>query len=112
MGQGGKLTVECNPSAFKYGVTEADIRFAFDNRLFEHPVTHDEDKNLLIGLDARLNPLEIRRLLLRRCKCTILPHNTRIMQKRVYISWTANGAVNFSGAIKGKPFQSLREILP
>ena len=59
MGQGGKLTVECNPSAFKYGVTEADIRFAFDNRLFEHPVTHDEDKNLLIGLDARLNPLEI-----------------------------------------------------
>jgi hypothetical protein len=59
MEQGGKITVECNPSAFKHGVTEAGIRFAFDNRLFEHPVARDEDKNLLIGLDTRLNPLEI-----------------------------------------------------
>jgi hypothetical protein len=59
MEQGGKITVECNASAFKHGVTEADIKFAFDNRLFEHPVARDEDKNLLIGLDTRLNPLEI-----------------------------------------------------
>jgi hypothetical protein len=59
MEQGGQLNVECNPSAFKHGVTEADIRFAFENRLFDHPVAHEGDKNLLIGLDTRLNPLEI-----------------------------------------------------
>ncbi|MCL2187115.1 MAG: hypothetical protein FWB86_14890 [Treponema sp.] len=55
----GKLIVECNPSAFKHGVTEEDIRFAFDNKLFDHPIAHEEGKNLLIGLDKRLNPLEI-----------------------------------------------------
>lgn len=59
MEQEGRLTVEFNPSAFKHGVTEEDIRFAFDNKLFDHPVETQEDKNLLIGLDKRLNPLEI-----------------------------------------------------
>jgi len=28
MEHGGKLNVKCNPSAFKHGITEADIRFA------------------------------------------------------------------------------------
>jgi hypothetical protein len=55
----GRLNVICNPSAFKHGVTEEDIRFAFDNKLFDHPVAGQEDKNLLIGLDKQLNPLEI-----------------------------------------------------
>ena len=59
MEQGGKLNIKCVPSAFKHGVTEEDIRFAFDNKLFDHPVALHEDKNLLIGLDRRLNPLEI-----------------------------------------------------
>ncbi|MCL2318863.1 MAG: hypothetical protein FWC45_02170 [Treponema sp.] len=59
MKQEGTLIVKCNPSAFKHGVTEDDIRFAFDNRLFDHPVAHQEEKNLLIGLDSQLNPLEI-----------------------------------------------------
>ena len=59
MNKEGKLKVEFNPSAFKHGVTEEDIRFAFDNKLFDHPVANQEDKNLLIGLDKRLNPLEI-----------------------------------------------------
>jgi len=59
MEQEGRLTVECNPSAFKHDVTEEDIRFAFDNILFEHPVAHQDGKNLLIGLDKRLNPIEI-----------------------------------------------------
>ena len=59
MEQEGKLNIECNPSAFKHGVIEEDIRFAFDNRLFDHPIAHHEDKNLLIGLDRQLNPLEI-----------------------------------------------------
>jgi len=43
----GKLQIEFNPSAFKHGITEEDIRFAFDNRLFDHPVAHQEEKNLL-----------------------------------------------------------------
>jgi hypothetical protein len=59
MGQEGKLNVECNPSAFKHDVTEEDIRFAFDNKLFDHPVAHQEGKNLLIGLNRQLNPIEI-----------------------------------------------------
>jgi len=59
VGQGDKLDIECNPSAFKHGVTEEDIRFAFDNKLFDHPVANQEEKNLLIGLDKRLNPIEI-----------------------------------------------------
>jgi len=59
MEYGGKLNVKCNPSAFKHGITEADIRFAFDNILFDHPVVQQEEKNLLIGLDKQLNPIEI-----------------------------------------------------
>ncbi|MCL2381226.1 MAG: hypothetical protein FWC64_06490 [Treponema sp.] len=59
MARKGDLSVEFNPSAFKHGVTEEDIRFAFDNRLFDHPLAGHEEKNLLIGLDRRLNPLEI-----------------------------------------------------
>jgi len=59
MKQKGQLNVECNLSAFKHGVTEGDIRFAFDNKLFDHPIMGQEEKNLLIGLDRQLNPLEI-----------------------------------------------------
>ncbi|GMO40872.1 MAG: hypothetical protein Pg6C_01700 [Treponemataceae bacterium] len=39
-----KLTIERNPSAFKHGVTLADIRSAFDNRLFERPVAGNQMK--------------------------------------------------------------------
>lgn len=59
MAQDGKLNVECNPSAFKHGITETDIRFVFDNKLFDHPIVRQEGKNLLIGLDTRLNPIEV-----------------------------------------------------
>jgi hypothetical protein len=57
--QAVKLDIEFNPSAFKHGVTEADIRFAFDNKVFDHPIARQEEKNLLVGFDARLNPIEI-----------------------------------------------------
>jgi len=59
MGREYRLNVIFNPSAFKHGVTEADIRFAFDNKLFDHPVAGQEEKNLLIGLDKQLNPIEV-----------------------------------------------------
>jgi hypothetical protein len=29
-GQSVSIDIECNPSAFKHGVTEEDIRFAFE----------------------------------------------------------------------------------
>ena len=53
------LNIEYNPSALKHNITEEDIRFAFDNALFDHPIAHQEEKNLLIGFDRQLNPLEI-----------------------------------------------------
>jgi len=59
MDQKIKVNVEFNPSAFKHGIKEEDIRFAFDNKLFDHPVVSQEEKNLLIGLDKQLNPIEI-----------------------------------------------------
>ena len=59
MEQECKLAIKCVPSAFKHGVAEEDICFAFDNKLFDQPVAGDEEKNLLIGLDRQLNPLEI-----------------------------------------------------
>jgi len=59
MEQERSVRVECNPSAFKHGVAEEDIRFAFDHKLFDHPVAGHEEKNLLIGFDRQLAPLEI-----------------------------------------------------
>jgi len=46
-------------TAFKHGVAEADIRKAFEYRLFDHALSGEEHKNLLIGLDRNGIPLEI-----------------------------------------------------
>lgn len=46
-------------SAFKHGISEADIRWAIDQYLFDHQMPGEEYKNLLIGLDRNGNPLEI-----------------------------------------------------
>jgi hypothetical protein len=59
MEEGSMFHIEYNPTAFKRGVTEDDIRFAFNAILFDHPFAGLGDKNLLIGLDRRLNPIEI-----------------------------------------------------
>ncbi|AEF81507.1 hypothetical protein [Leadbettera azotonutricia] len=56
---GKTLYIEFNKSAFKHEVTKEDIRFAFDNKLLDRPVVGEEEKNLLIGFDRALNPLEI-----------------------------------------------------
>jgi hypothetical protein len=47
------------PSAFKHGITEPDIRNAFEQRIYDHSLPGDEEKNLLIGLDLNGNLLEI-----------------------------------------------------
>jgi hypothetical protein len=51
-----KISIECNPSVFKHGVSIEDIRFAFDNRLFEYPVAGQEDKTCSSDLIDGLPP--------------------------------------------------------
>jgi uncharacterized DUF497 family protein len=47
-------------SAFKHGISKADIYCAFDTFIFEDPVDDGTDnKFLLIGFDANGNPLEV-----------------------------------------------------
>ena len=46
-------------TAFKHGIVKADIQKAFEQRLFDHAMTGEKDKNLLIGLDRNGNALEI-----------------------------------------------------
>jgi uncharacterized DUF497 family protein len=48
-----------NQSAFKHGVSEDNIRYAFTHAVVDHPVEGEEDKHLLIGFDRNANLLEI-----------------------------------------------------
>jgi uncharacterized DUF497 family protein len=54
-----ELDLRFSQSAFKHGISEADIRKAIEQRLFDHAMPGEEHKNLLIGLDRNGNPLEI-----------------------------------------------------
>jgi hypothetical protein len=51
--------IVCVPSAFKHGVSIADIRWAFYTAKYDLPVEGDEEKHLLIGFNVAGNPLEI-----------------------------------------------------
>ena len=51
--------IEFNEAAFKHGISGADIRHAFRNSVFDHPVEGEEHKHLLIGFDTRANLLEV-----------------------------------------------------
>jgi len=51
--------IEFNKSAFKHGITEEDIRYAFAHIIFDHPLAGEDEKNLLIGFDTKANVLEI-----------------------------------------------------
>ena len=46
-------------TAFKHHVTEAAIRHAFDNAVYEMPMEIDENKILMLGWDGNTNLLEI-----------------------------------------------------
>ena len=49
-------------SVFRYGITEADIRLAIDNAIYDGYLEGDEDaenKRLLVGFDRKGNPIEI-----------------------------------------------------
>jgi hypothetical protein len=46
-------------SAFRHGVTEAEIRRAFATAMYDSPMEDDEEKYLLIGFNTTENLLEI-----------------------------------------------------
>ena len=56
--------IEFNADAFKHGVSEADIRRAFDTAVYDGLLDEPDDKDardkyLLIGFDRKANPVEI-----------------------------------------------------
>jgi len=53
------VAIEFNSSAFKHGITEAAIRRAIINVVYDDIWDNDEDKHLLIGFDNNGNLLEI-----------------------------------------------------
>lgn len=57
------VIIEFNQAAFKHGISEEDIRWAFDTAKydgwFNEGRGQDKDKYLLIGFNRKGNPLEI-----------------------------------------------------
>ena len=53
------IIIEFNPSAFKHGIAESDIRHAMINVIFDDIWDNAADKHLLLGFDNNGNPLEI-----------------------------------------------------
>jgi predicted nucleotidyltransferase len=53
------IIVEFSPAAFKHGITEADIRNALSNFLYDDIIIEFENKRLLLGFDTNSNLLEI-----------------------------------------------------
>jgi len=51
--------IECNMSAFKHGVDEEDIRWAFFHYRYDGPIENMENKYIRIGFDRAGNLLEI-----------------------------------------------------
>ena len=47
------VKIEFNPSAFKHGISEADIRRAFDRFIYEDPLEDYDNKFLLLGFDTK-----------------------------------------------------------
>ena len=57
------FVIEFNAAAFKHGVSETDIRMAFDtvkyDGFFDEDDPDAEDKHLLIGFDRKANLIEV-----------------------------------------------------
>ena len=57
------FVIDFNPSAFKHGVSEADIKMAFDSVRYDGYVDEDDpdadNKHLLIGFDRKANLIEV-----------------------------------------------------
>ena len=59
------IVIKFSQSAFKHGVTEADICLAFDNVLYDERLDDSDNEDefssryLLIGFDRSANPIEV-----------------------------------------------------
>jgi hypothetical protein len=53
------VAIEFNPAAFKHGVSEADIRNAVMNALYDDVLDDVNDRHLVLGFDCNGNLLEI-----------------------------------------------------
>jgi len=59
------VSIRFSRSAFKHNVTEADIRWAFDNILYDEQLDDSDggedlgSKHMLIGFNLKGNPIEI-----------------------------------------------------
>ena len=57
------IAIEFNPAAFKHGVSETDIKMAFDTAKYDSFLNEDdpdaENKHLLIGFDRKANLIEV-----------------------------------------------------
>ena len=53
------IAIEFNPAAFKHGVSEAGIRFAILNALYDDVLDDTDNKHLALGFDNNGNLLEI-----------------------------------------------------
>jgi uncharacterized DUF497 family protein len=59
------IAIRCSKSAFKFGVSEADIRMAFNNALIDERLINSDGKyetnerHLLVGYDQNSNLLDI-----------------------------------------------------
>jgi hypothetical protein len=53
------IEIEFNPSAFKHGVSEADIRWALRTKIYDGPMDDDPNKCAVIGFDLVGLPLEV-----------------------------------------------------
>jgi hypothetical protein len=54
------VLIEFNEAAFVHEFTEKDIYAAFDSAVFDGSIEEeDENKNLVIGFDRNINPIEV-----------------------------------------------------
>jgi hypothetical protein len=54
-----EAVVKYVPSAFKHGVTEADILRAFETFIYEDPLDDFDNKYLLLGFNMKGNLIEV-----------------------------------------------------
>ena len=79
--------INCNQSAFKHGITIADIEWAFLHPIRNGLLEDYENKYLLVGFDTRGNPIEVMYNRIdneqinvfhaMKCRKSFLPHNLR-----------------------------------
>jgi hypothetical protein len=54
-----EIVVMFTPSAFKHGVTRADIYYALEHAEYDDVLDDDNEKHLVLGFDGKANLLEI-----------------------------------------------------